>query len=574
MRSRNAGYGKIEHAFHPRPLSTMQTPPFSPSDSLIERIWRWIDRNFIELGREMRLSFLPPLMVYLAAGISGLTAIVGTFFVKDYLGLSAEFLAGLSFWAMLPWTLKLPVGHLVDLIWRYKGGLVFLGAGLVAASLLIMLGLLYDRSAMEAILPAGSWYVVSVLLAPVGYVIQDVVADAMTVEAVPMTDDEGQPLNEETQRLMHATMQTLGRVAMIGGTLLVALVNVLMFSGVEAMSEIDKLHIYQHLYLMALIIPTTSCMGVLFASYLQHGKRRALQKLGYSVADIATLTEVHAETTRPNWWILGGGLAFAVVTIAVGLADFKFGQEIIFAISMSIILALMHKLTEEMAPAARSVLVGTAVLVFLFRAVPLPGPGSSWWMIDVLGFDQSFMARLSLIGSVLSLAGLFLFRRFMAEQSIVSVVALLTLIGTVLSLPIVGMYYGLHVWTAQLTGGIIDARFIALIDTALESPLGHIAMVPMLVWIAHSAPSHLKATFFAVMSSFTNLSLALSQLLTKYLNEIYTVTREVKDPVSGKITVPADYSELGQLLIAVTIIGLVIPMGAIVVVRWLRLRSV
>lgn len=100
--------------------------PSSPSHDLLERLWLWIDRNFIELGRELRLSYLPPLMVYVAAGISGLTAIVGTFFVKDYLGLSAEFLAGLSFWAMLPWTLKLPVGHLVDLIWRYKGGLVFL----------------------------------------------------------------------------------------------------------------------------------------------------------------------------------------------------------------------------------------------------------------------------------------------------------------------------------------------------------------------------------------------------------------------------------------------------------------
>ena len=60
----------------------------------------------------MRLSYLPPLMVYLAAGISGLTAIAGTFFVKDYLGLSAAFLAGLGFWAGLPWALKMPPGHL------------------------------------------------------------------------------------------------------------------------------------------------------------------------------------------------------------------------------------------------------------------------------------------------------------------------------------------------------------------------------------------------------------------------------------------------------------------------------
>ena len=131
----------------------------------MERLRVWFDRNFLELGRELRLSYLPPLMVYLAAGISGLTGIVVTFFVKEYLGLSAEFLAGLAFWAMLPWTLKLPVWHLVDLIWRYKAGLVFLGAGLVATSLLIMLGLLLDRGAMEGIMSAGAWYVLSTLLA-------------------------------------------------------------------------------------------------------------------------------------------------------------------------------------------------------------------------------------------------------------------------------------------------------------------------------------------------------------------------------------------------------------------------
>ena len=41
-------------------------------------------------------------MIYVAAGISGLTGIVGTFFVKDYLNLSAAFLAGLGFWAGIP----------------------------------------------------------------------------------------------------------------------------------------------------------------------------------------------------------------------------------------------------------------------------------------------------------------------------------------------------------------------------------------------------------------------------------------------------------------------------------------
>ncbi len=83
--------------------------------------------TFIDLGRQFRLSYLPPLMIYVAAGVSGLTGIVGTFFVKDYLNLSAAFLASLGFWAGIPWVLKMPLGHLVDLIWSRKNYLVFFG---------------------------------------------------------------------------------------------------------------------------------------------------------------------------------------------------------------------------------------------------------------------------------------------------------------------------------------------------------------------------------------------------------------------------------------------------------------
>src|SRR5436853_7564390 len=100
--------------------------------------FRWLDRNIVDLARQMRVSYLPPLMVYIAAGISGLTSIVGTFFVKDYLDLSAEFLASLAFWSMIPWSLKMPIGHVVDLVWRWKSWLVFLGAALIAVSCVIM----------------------------------------------------------------------------------------------------------------------------------------------------------------------------------------------------------------------------------------------------------------------------------------------------------------------------------------------------------------------------------------------------------------------------------------------------
>ena len=60
-------------------------------------------------------------------------------------------------------------------------------------------------------------------------------------------------------------------------------------------------------------------------------------------------------------------------------------------------------------------------------------------------------------------------------------------------------------------------------------------MIPMLAWIAKNAPAELKATFFAVMASFTNLALSASSLGTKYLNEIFVVTREVRDRATGAV---------------------------------------
>jgi hypothetical protein len=544
-----------------------------PANGLLAVIAQWFSANILALGREMRLSYLPPLMVYVAAGISGLTGIVGTFYVKERLGLSAEFLAALGFWMMLPWALKMPLGHLVDLVWRWKSVLVYLGASLIMLSLLIMIGLLGHTEMMIAIAPVETWYVSSALLAPIGYVLQDVVADAMTVEAVPRVDENGNKLDAEKRKLMHVTMQTLGRVAIIGGGVLVSIANVFLLRDAGSVPEAEKDAVYLLVYELALIIPAVSIFGVVFASWLQRRERKRFFAQGHSRQEVDKLLGMHSEAPAINWWILGGGLAFTILSLGVGVSGVSGGEEIVFAVSMAIIVFLMWRLTGELEPEARNVLVGTALMIFIFRAIPSPGAGSTWWMIDVLGFDQQFLAVLSLIGAVLTLFGMFIFRRFMAERSIAYIIAFLTIVSSFLSLPIVGMYFGLHEWTASITGGVVDARFIVLIDTALESPLGQIAMVPMLAWIANSAPEKLKATFFAVMASFTNLALSASQLGTKYLNQLYEVKREVKDMATGQITVPADYSELGHLLITVTVIGFVLPLITILLVKHSRFRN-
>ena len=534
----------------------------------MQAINRWFSENIQALARDMRWSYLPPLMVYVAAGIQGLTGIVGTFFVKDYLGLSAEFLAALGFWAFVPWSLKMPIGHFVDLIWRFKAWLVILGAALIATSLLIMAALIGNREWMASLWSLNAWYVLAALLSPVGYVLQDVVADAMTVEAVPNVDSRGQPTPRDQLKRMHTTMQTLGRVAIIGGTVLVALINLWVFKGSDALPAAEKLVLYRNVYLMALVIPVVSVMGLVSAALIHQRQVDTLVRSGLSRAEALSRLRPALEKTTPNWWILGGSLVFVALTLTLGMSDWTYSQEAIFLGSTAIILWLMKRLVADLDPRARQTLVGTAVVIFLFRATPSTGPGVSWWMIDELKFDGQFFSVLSLIGSTLTLFGMFAFRRFMAERPITYVIGFLTLAGFVLSLPTLGMSMGMHVWTAQVTGGVVDARFIALVDTALESPLGQIAMIPMLAWIANAAPSNLKATYFAVMASFTNLALSAGQLGTKYVNQWFTITREIKDPATQVVQTAANYSELTPLLVTVIVLGLVMPLSGL----WLAKR--
>ena len=533
------------------------------------KILRFIDSTLIDLGRQFKWTYLPPLMIYLAAGISGLTGIVGTFFVKDYLNLSAAFLAGLGFWAGIPWALKMPLGHLVDLIWNKKNYMVFVGASLISLSLIIMYGLIIHTEWMSSILSVETWFVISVLLAPIGYVVQDVVADAMTVEAVPLVDDSGNKFSRDEIKLMHTTMQTLGRFAIIGGTVLVALANVILFKGVDELEQADKISLYGSIYIYALIIPIVSVLGIFLASYLKNQKKKKLIEQGLE----GDQDYAPSEKTEVNWWILGGSLVFVIFTLGIGSFKVPFAQEIVFVGSMAIILFLMNKLVKELPQDLRLTVVGTAIIIFIFRAMPGPGPGLSWFEIDVLEFNEQFFSVLSLIASVLTLVGIILLRPFMANNSIARIIVILSIAGAILFLPSVGMYYGFHNWTSSITNGVVDAKFIAILNTALESPLGQVSMIPLLAWIAKNAPSHLKATFFAVFASFTNLALSASALGTKYLNEIYVITREVKDKVTNAILTTADYSDLGILLITVTLITLIIPIVFVVIIQKTKFKT-
>ncbi|MDJ0984933.1 MAG: hypothetical protein QNJ26_05260 [Desulfobacterales bacterium] len=512
----------------------------SKSTPITSRIWTWFTRDFLGIFREMRWSYLPPLMVYLAAGISAFTGIIESFFVKEQLGLSAAFLAGLAFWAGLPWALKMPLGHLVDLFWRRKAAFVYFGATLMALSLLIMVGLTGHTQWMASFLPVDTWYIISVLLSPVGFVLQDVVADAMTVEAVPTVDDTGTRIADDKLQRMHVTMQTLGRIAIIGGSALVAGLG----------GWLASILSYEIMYKWSLIIPLISVMGVTLGSWTTRRRRRQLRQEGFSAAEIDDMLQANDNRTDPNWYILGGSGVFVIMTLLLGLSALQLKKEIIFAGSLAIIGYLIFQLVQEMAPAKRREIISIAVIIFVFRAMPSFGPGAQWWQIDVLGFDEAFFGTLRQIASLLAIAGMFALRSWMGRHPVPYLVVFLAVYQTIMILPFIGMYFGLHEWTEAHFG--FGARTIAIIDTMADSPMGQVAMIPMLAWIAKEAPRDKKATYFAVMAAFTNLALSASQLGTNYLNKIFIIPR-------------GQYDELGTLMITVSVMALILPIITVLI---------
>ena len=526
--------------------------------------------NPFNIISSFRLSFLPPLMIYLAAGVSGLTNIVGLFFVKEYLDLSAAFLAGLGFWAGLPWVLKMPLGHIVDLIWKFKSILVFFGALIMAISSLIMYFLIAHKEEMISVLNAETWFIISTLLAPIGFVLQDVVADALTVEAIPKTDEKGNEIDFKTLKSLNVVMQLLGRVSIISGTLIVSFINLIMFSDSSEMSDNEKIITYGKIYLYSLIVPIISIMGVVFSYISSKSRLNKLIKNGLAFEKAFNLIYPVLKATKPNKSIITGSIIFVIFTLYIGISKIPFSQEIVFIGSFLIIVYLLIILSNQLDTVSKRMLIGTAIIIFVFRAMPGVGQGASWFEIDVLKFDQEFLSLLGLIASILTIVGIFVLRPLMENASMSKLIIILSIAGSIFLLPSLAMFYGIHEITSKITNGIVDARFIAIFNTALESPLGQVSMIPILAWIAQSAPSHLKATFFAVLASFTNLALSASNLGTKYLNQIFVVTREVKSK-TGEITTQADYSELGILLLTVLLLTLTLPILATILIRKLKL---
>ena len=196
----------------------------------------------------------------------------------------------------------------------------------------------------------GSYLAFSVLIA-VGFMIQDVVADALSVEIAESDEEIGQ-------------IQTLGRMALLIGGISVG-------------------------YLSGVLTGPHRLRGTL------RGGRSLLPLIVAATVPFIRLRRVDGDAvvaspsaaTGP----LGGGKARLVLLVGLGYAllgatlealAVPYSREIVLVVSAALIVLLLHRVGISHGVAV------AGIVIFLFRATPTVGQGYSYWAIDRLGFDQ------------------------------------------------------------------------------------------------------------------------------------------------------------------------------------------
>jgi len=451
--------------------------------------------------KTLKAAYLPVLVTYFAYGASGITSLAALYFQKDTLGITPAEAAAIAFWVGLPWSMKMVVGVASD-VYPILGSRR--KAYLLVGALCSLVGYLYLATGVSS----KTAYLAAVVLVAVGFMIQDVVADALSVE-VAQTDEE----------IGH--IQTLGRISLLVGTISVGYASGVLtgFLGPRPV------------FLLGALLPITVALAALFVRPSERG--------------VATRAPVGREEGPLGGGrarlVLIGGLAYAAFSVGLEALAVPFAQEIVLAVSGALIVLLLLRIGLSRAVAV------SAFVIFLYRAVPSVGQGYTYWAIDRLKFDAEFLGLLAQVSSVLSLVGLVLFRKPIASRPVSFTITWVSVASFILYLPSIGLYYGVNEWLG------LSPRTFAFIDTTISAPLGQLAMVPMLVLIARTAPAGAEATMFAIMASLMNLALSASELFTRYLNTTFAVTQE-------------SYEGLGRLMITVGFLGLV-PLLAVPLLR-------
>lgn len=187
----------------------------------------------------------------------------------------------------------------------------------------------------------------------------------------------------------------------------------------------------------------------------------------------------------------------------------------------------------------KSILLPIIFLV-LWQATPSSGSSFFYFETNELNFKPEFFGKLSLISSLSSLCGIYIYNKYLKEIPLRDMFKKISIIGLLLGLtPIV-----LITHTNRILG--LPDELFAIGDDVILSIVGQIAFMPVLVLATEICPSGIEASLYATIMSINNLSGTISSLLGSYATKLAGITE-------------TNFDNLVNLIIITNIIGL-LPM--------------
>ncbi|ETO34573.1 hypothetical protein RFI_02522 [Reticulomyxa filosa] len=471
-------------------------------------------QNLILPIKHLQLKYMPILIIYFSYGISQFLSIAEIFWIKNELNLSSVEVIQLSFWLFAPWTYKIIFAQAIERIQIFgslRKSYIIIGALINFAGYIMLIGIANDMHWVKIFGNTYHQLLVAGILKASGYIIQDLIADTLCFELVSKTDSEGKPLSADLIKFEIGILQLQGKLILKFGLLISATIGGYLAANFS----------FSYIVWYSLLVPIFSLLSLINLNFNEQISK-----------------------TQLNKYYLFFILLSIAISLYIEIKKIPFNQEIVFVINLLVVIFLIHPFLTFMDNAKLIRFLTFSGMIFIYRMQPHFGPAIDWWQIDVLQFNPHFFANLKQATIIIGVCGTWLLSSFIIKSSIPRIIIAFTIISTIFKLPIIGMAYGLHIWTEQVFG--FGAKTIALIDTSLSSPFDIAFMASVWTFYTLNSPTNNRFTYFALVACLLNLEYAAAELLTKYLNQIYFVER-------------GQYELIPNLTLSVTCINFILP---------------
>ncbi|MDZ7967081.1 MAG: folate/biopterin family MFS transporter [Nostoc sp. DedSLP03] len=178
-------------------------------------------------------------------------------------------------------------------------------------------------------------------------------------------------------------------------------------------------------------------------------------------------------------------------------------------------LPIKHQLGQlRQAISQKTIWLPTA-FIFIWQATPNADSAFFYFTTNELHFEPEFLGRVHLVTSFASLAGVWIFQRFLKSIPFRVIFVWSTVLSSILGMTMLLLV----THTNRLLG--IDDHWFSLGDSLVLTVMGKIAFMQVMVLTARLCPSGVEATLFALLMSIYNsagtVSHAFGALITYWL---------------------------------------------------------